>query len=207
MGIKFNRDGAKRIAKATQYVERIIQNPPAPVSRVPVTSAEGFWASIGQGADGKYSWTKCKHLESLAITTDTNWGTGSHIPPEEGDHIGYAVEAFHKSENVISGDIVWLVPARGNLGHIDFFVFQYCPNMKFAVVQEDDTITAMGIANPGSGPCTIRRYHLGTDVFLNGPEITVKNCYSTEITGEKVITIEYTQGDWWVTGVDCNEDV
>lgn len=211
----FTEKGAKRVADATLYIERASRNSPSGKGQGPTLSPLGRYAKIKAGEDGKYSWVAVKHNSDGEIEEDEEWGTGSHeAPSEDEEATGYAIESRWKSTSVIFGDIVWITPAMGQ----DFYVFDYNPSVRLAKITDADEITAREDETPGEGEVKVLVYDTDDDLFsvaLDDDDeeitVTVKNPFRTVIEipdgdaeTELYLQMEFRDGQWWVTGVECD---
>jgi len=203
----FTEKGAKRVAEATLYIERSSRNNPSGKGQGPTLSPLGRYAKIKAGEDGKYSWVAVKHNADGEIEEDDEWGSGDHT-----EDTGYAIESRWKSESVIFGDIVWITPAMGQ----DFYIFDYSPSVRLGKITDTDEITAREDETPGEGEVTVLVYEDDeiTEALDDDDDeitVTVKNPFRSKIEipdgdeeEELYLQMEFRDGEWWVTGVECD---
>lgn len=162
----FSSQDLYRIAKQVIRSERAIQNRPGPGRRSPIISSVGFHARITGRAGDKYSWVRID-AEELEGTTEEN----------------YAKEV-NGSEDVVTGDIVWLKPSRtGDEFHYQFI---YVPGIKRATTTEV----------PGGGSATV--------TTTRGQTVTVHNVFSCPVPAG-ICHIAWVDEQWEYISADCED--
>lgn len=139
----FTEDSAKRIANTVRAYENSPLFKAALRKKAPVITNEGFWAIITDTDDaGKYSWTALEPQSDGSLSSNSDWGSGSHSDSE-----GYAVNAEGR-DDIQDDAIVWLTPARGQ----DYYLFSggdseatlYKATLNGALATTDATATIDG---------------------------------------------------------------
>ena len=169
----FSEDGAKRVIKATKYVESMSRNNAGNKGRR-YTPEGCFYASItdrsvadGTSGDatalGRYGWEALDvySLDSTATTTAEvflhNYGVEENLPYWEADATagfpsadatdatGYAVHILRSTE-VLLNEVVLLRPSITE----DYYTFEYNPGIRPATLAVGQTITAADATADGT---------------------------------------------------------
>lgn len=206
--VGFSPDGAKRVAAATQTVERWSKNSSGR-PRFSNGPTPGRWAKIKNGENGKYSWVSVKLGDDGFMEEDEAWGKGDHTKDGE-----FAVEAQWRSKFVPNGSIVWITPGPGR----DCFLFEYAPGILICRLPASTTISRRqdfgASSRPGSGTVEILKVNNGAnpDTDLDdefegtGTTIKVFNWTKTAIGGStaRPVIVEFgTGGRFWLIGDEC----
>jgi hypothetical protein len=187
--VKIPVDIAKRIAKATRYVERIPQsNLPSDGKRQ--FADEGFWARLTDTDDeGKYSWERVYLNTDFETTTDGEY-TGSYE-----DDANFAVE-INNNVSVPIDSIVYLMPSFT----ADCFVFLFGDAVeRFA--QLTDTLEK-------DGSCDAALYDEDMELDEeNTVEVSASPlfCEETTLADETDVLIRYFPfyDAWYVVNASC----
>ena len=194
---KFDDTTLRRIQTSTRYTERVSKTSTPRQRRQPQIANQGKLVQItATNGSGKYSWIGLAPVASIPnpMGTNTDWGSGDYT-----ETFGFAVEATG-STDVILNDVVRIFPAKSE----DFYIFHYQPEVKFANLEDGDTISARSTSSVGSGDVTVQSYS-GGSLTDTSQTLTVYNGFTKEVDGPRYITIEYSQSVWWITGADCDE--
>lgn len=215
--IGYSDDGARRVAKATRWVENNKRTKPlTPRNDRGLGDWKFFAEIIGQDTTDKrkYSW-KMLSFQDLVESTDvvaTNEGYRQghwdwmEESEAENNYLPYAVD-IHGSEYVMVGDIVELFPSPDQ----EYFWFAYNPGMMTAILENGNTISGGTETDPGYGNVVIDQAEWTDDVVTMGSnEITLKvyNTFPGTViaSGEdKKLHLTYcpTNRFWLVTGDPC----
>lgn len=188
--VAFTHENALRILSATEVVERLEKNLPAPIPRAKKPTV-GFYARITDNDEHKYSWEAVALDDSQEMATQSDQWEGDHSKDS-----GYAVDIY-KCEDVIHEDIVWLDGARTE----NIMVFEYHGGVRAAVASGN--ITAGSSGQAGYGNATVDTIDIDTGVLSAGQDVKVWNNLSQSVDDGTKIQITYGRGAWWLSAADC----
>lgn len=211
--IGYSDDGARRVAKATRWVENNKRTKPLAARNDKGLGDWRFFAEItGQDTTDKrkYSW-KMLYFQDVVESTDvlaTNAGflqghwDWQEESEAENNYLPYAVD-IHGSEYVIEGDIVELFPSPDQ----EYFYFDYTPEKRQAKIVSSDEIPGRQGAILGTATVTLEVSEDGTN--SDDGTCTIFNNFRKTIPGksggERYIQIAYSKKDkcWLVDAGDC----
>jgi len=222
-----------------------------PYDNLPLSAhQDGFWARIeGRTTDkpvtltgdnatkqmGCYRWNRIIHQKNSAnyqmwkknkpgnfqmwekIITDATTFEGDYVEREEVQE-NFCVESLYASENVMMGDIVYLRPSQFH----KYFIFDYNPPMRLAVIQENVTqatisLTTLTFGKGKVSPLNVNDTNTSAsflETYSNDPEDTEKwkldvlnpfrDTVSATKTNPVICQITYSGGHWYLSAVECS---
>lgn len=193
--VGFTRKGAERIIEATRTVERELSRTKRRVQRGAIPTESDGWGYItNHNGQGKYDWTAVR-FTSTGWTADASYGSGSLAN-------GAYAQEFNGSSRVLIGSVVYLRWTEEG-----YFVFDYKPDIWMAKLVSAGTISGRQGDTPGSGTVTFQKWNPSSGKLEDYGDGQVLNPFRQSIEGQGggtlYLEVEYSQGEWWITAVDC----